>query len=34
MKEAGCFNNVYIFNEVLSTSKKGNGLTAVQLDVS
>jgi hypothetical protein len=34
MNEVGCFNDVHILSEVLSTSKEGTGLTAVQLDVS
>lgn len=32
--EAGCFNNVHIFSELLRHSKQTEGMVAVQLDVS
>jgi len=32
--EAGCFNNVHVFNELLRHAKQTDGLVAVQLDVS
>jgi hypothetical protein len=32
--EAGCFNNVHLLNEVIKASKKEQGLTAVQLDIT
>ena len=34
VNEQGCYNNVHILGEILRHSKIGNGLVAVQLDVS
>jgi hypothetical protein len=32
--EAGCFNNVHIFNEIIRAAKAGKGLIAIQLDIT
>jgi hypothetical protein len=34
VKEAGCFNDIQILNEVIRSAKKEKGLVAVQLDIS
>jgi hypothetical protein len=34
INEAGCFNNVQLFNGLLKVAKKKTGLTAVQIDIA
>jgi hypothetical protein len=34
VKEAGCYNNVQVFNGLLKMTKRKGGMTAVQLDVA
>jgi hypothetical protein len=33
VNEAGCFNNLHIFNELLSKAKRSKGVVADQLDI-
>jgi len=34
VREAGCFNNVHILNEIIRAAKKKKGLVAIQLDIA
>jgi hypothetical protein len=34
VSEAGCFNDIHIFNEIIKLAKKEKGLIATQLDIS